>query len=437
MADKVKLTKDKINKLLAEHQTNIKAAKDASLPFPAQKDIYDTELKGFLVRLGMTKAVYCVAKRCNGRMTRVVIGDHGVFLPDHNEPTLNARKRAAILIAQMESGENPNEAKKERREQGLTLSEAFENYVLDNPRLKKNTVKIYRGLLNNHAADWMNKPLKALDAEMVKKRHTEITRKSFPESANKFVRTLRAICYANKQLLPENPACMPRKKWNPSERRTGVVQAHQLPAWYLALVDYRNQDLSDYLILLLLTGLRRSEGFSLLWKDVDLKGKTLTARDTKNGKDHTVPLSDFLCEMLERRMTSKVNDYVFPSMTSATGHLVEPKKAVASISKAAGFKINCHDLRRTFMSVASHLGISETHIKRLVNHSITDVTGGYIFDIEQSGPHKRMQEITDTIIGYIAKPAAVFLALKRLHDQAEKQKAKVVDMGGRRKAVTA
>jgi integrase len=425
MADKVKLTKDKVNKMLIEYQ-----ASDSKF----QKDVYDSELKGFLVRLGKTKAVYCVAKRCNGRMTRVVIGDHGVFLPEHNDAKLNARKRAAVIIADMGSGENPNEAKRERREQGISLSEAFENYVLDNPRLKPNTVKIYRGLLNNHAADWMKKPLKDISPEMVKKRHTEITRKSFPESANKFVRTIRAICYANKQLIPDNPGCLERKKWNPSERRTGVVQAHQLPAWYCALTDYKNQDIADYLMLLLLTGLRRSEGYSLYWKDVDLKGRTLTARDTKNGKDHTMPLSDYLCEMLKRRQVDKMNDFVFPSMTSETGHLVEPKKAVASISIAAGFKINPHDLRRTFMSVAAHLGISETLIKRLVNHSISDVTGGYIFDIEQSGPHQRMQEITATIVGFIARPAAVLLAVKSLNEQATKQAAKIVNLDDHRRA---
>ena len=54
MADRVKLTKDKINKMLAEHQASGAAS---------QKDVYDTDLKGFLVRLGKTKAVYCVAKR--------------------------------------------------------------------------------------------------------------------------------------------------------------------------------------------------------------------------------------------------------------------------------------------------------------------------------------------------------------------------------------
>lgn len=430
MADRVKLTKKKVEEMLKEYQESGETGR---------KDVYDTEIKGFLIRLSATKATYCVAKRVNGKMTRVVIGTHGVFIPDHDDPKLNARKRAAVIVADMESGINPNEEKKQRKEQGLTVSEAIENYFLDNPTLKENTVKIYRGLIHNHAPDWLNKPVKSITNEMVLKKHTDITRKGFKESANKFVRTVRAVFYQNKQLLPENPACIPAKKWNPSERRTSLVMAHQLPDWFVALSEYKNQDLSDYLMLLLLSGLRRSEGFSLLWEDIDLRGKMLIARDTKNGKDHTLPLSDYLCEMLERRKADKVNAYVFPSMTSATGHLVEPKKAIASVSAKAGFKVNAHDLRRTFMSAAASLGISETLIKRLVNHSIQDVTGGYIFDFEQSGPHRKMQEITDLILDCITRPAAVVLAVKLLQDQAAKlaakEPAKVVSLDDHRKAV--
>ena len=429
MAIRVKLTKDRVNKMLAEFKASGSTER---------KDVYDTEIKGFLVRLSATKATYCVAKRVNGKMTRVVIGSHGVFIPDHDDPKLNARKRAASIVAEMESGVNPNEEKKARREQGLTVTEALENYFLDNPTLKPNTVKIYRGLIHNHAADWLNKPIKSISNEMVIKKHTEITRKGFKESANKFVRTVRAVFYQNAQLLPDNPAKIPSKKWNPSERRETLVRAHQLPEWFMALSEYRNHDLSDYLMLLLLTGLRRSEGFSLVWQDIDLKGKTLIARDTKNGKDHTLPLSDYICEILDRRKLDKVNDFVFPSLTSETGHLVEPKKAIASISAKAGFKVNAHDLRRTFMSAAASLGISETLIKRLVNHSIQDVTGGYIFDFEQSVPHKKMQEITDLIIDCITRPASVVLAAKMLIEsaarQAAKEPAKVIDIEERRKA---
>ena len=82
MAERVKLTKDRVNKMLVEYQAS---------GLSTRKDVYDSEIKGFLVRLSATKATYCVAKRVNGKMTRVVIGTHGVFIPDHDDPKLYSR----------------------------------------------------------------------------------------------------------------------------------------------------------------------------------------------------------------------------------------------------------------------------------------------------------------------------------------------------------
>lgn len=431
MPRRMKLTKAVVDDLLKKHQQAISSDPENAAK---QEDVFDTELNGLLVRLGKTKAAYGVLLRRNGKLTRVTIGEHGVYYPDHSDAKFNARKQARSLIADMDKGENPNEIKKERREQGLTLQEALDNYLLDNPQLKPRTVKEYRAMLQNHAADWLIKPIKNITPDMVQKLHTKLTRDQKPEQANKVVRTLRAIFYQNKGLLSENPACLPRKKWNKAERRTRVVKDFQLPDWYVSIHNYRNQDIADYLMLLLLTGMRRSEGFSLLWEDVDLTAKTLIARDTKNGKDHTMPLSDFLCEILARREPDKVNRYVFPSLTSASGHLEEPKKVLEAVAKTSGIKFSFHDLRRTFMSAAAAFGISETLIKRLVNHSISDVTGGYIFSIESSGPHQRMQEITDLILGYITRPAAVLLAVNLLLDQEAKRAAKVISLDDRRRA---
>lgn len=425
MASRVKLTKDRVNKMLAEYQASGETGR---------KDVYDSETRGFMVRLSVTKATYCVAKRVNGKMARVTIGDHGVYLPDHANPKLNARKLAQSIIAEMNSGENPNEAKKERREQGLTLQQALDNYIADNPKLKPGTVREYRAMMNNHVGDWLNNPIKNVTPDMVQKLHAKITRDQKPEQANKTVRTLRAIFYQNKNLLPENPACLPRKKWNKSERRTRVVQDFQLPDWYMSLLDYRNQETVAYLKLLLFTGMRESEGLELLWDDVDLKSRTLIARDTKNGKDHTVPLSDYLVELLSELKANKVNKFVFPSATSASGHLEEPKRIWEAVQRKTGYTFSFHDLRRTFMSAADALGLSTTTIKRLVNHSINDVTGGYIFSIEHSGPHKRMQEITDLILGFITRPVAILLAVNLLLSEEVKEPAKVISLDERRRA---
>lgn len=155
--------------------------------------------------------------------------------------------------------------------------------------------------------------------------------------------------------------------------------------------------LRDYLLLLILTGLRRNEGASLRWEDVDLTGRTLTVRDTKNHEDHTLPLSDFLFDLLSRRKTQAISQFVFPG-GGRSGYIYEPRKYIDTITAATGIAFTLHDLRRTFITVAESLDIPAYALKRLLNHKMSnDVTAGYIIaDVERL--RLPMQRITDYML---------------------------------------
>jgi integrase len=119
----------------------------------------------------------------------------------------------------------------------------------------------------------------------------------------------------------------------------------------------------------------------LKWEWIDLDNRTLTipASDTKNGHAHSLPLSDFLTELLETRKHTG-SDYVFPGRRK-TGHFAEPKKPILKIREQSGVNFTLHDLRRTFITIAESLNIRDYTLKRLLNHrSGGDVTDGYIMD---------------------------------------------------------
>lgn len=154
------------------------------------------------------------------------------------------------------------------------------------------------------------------------------------------------------------------------------------------------QDVSDYLLLLMFTGLRKQEGLTLQWQHVDLASRTLYLPDPKNHEPLTLPLSDFICQMLARRQRTAVNGYVFAGKCGKS-HLIEPKNYVQQVIAISGVQFTLHDLRRTFITIAESLDIPPYTIKRLVNHKIHgDVTAGYIVsDLERlRGP---MQKISD------------------------------------------
>ena len=73
-------------------------------------------------------------------------------------------------------------------------------------------------------------------------------------------------------------------------------------AWYKAVEGLRDSEqvqspgdtVADYLVTLLLTGLRKSEALNLRWSDVDLKDQSIHIPNTKNNEDHIFPIGDYL-----------------------------------------------------------------------------------------------------------------------------------------------
>ena len=94
------------------------------LPHPetGQTWHFDRALKGFGVCVGRKTKAYFAQRDIHGRTVRVTIGRHGPFTPEM------ARKEARKLLAQMASGQNPNDAKREARAKGITLAEAYKEY---------------------------------------------------------------------------------------------------------------------------------------------------------------------------------------------------------------------------------------------------------------------------------------------------------------------
>lgn len=143
--------------------------------------------------------------------------------------------------------------------------------------------------------------------------------------------------------------------------------------------------------------MRRREATALTWNRVDFKDRTFTVIETKNYSDHTLPLTDFLYDMLAKRKANAVNEYVFPN-EYGTGMLNDPKKQIHNVVQESGVSFTLHDLRRTFITIAESLDISAYSLKRLLNHKMTnDVTAGYIItDVERL--RLPMQKITNFIL---------------------------------------
>jgi integrase len=391
-----------------------------SIPYPGNGQTFyrDSEIKGFGLRVGATSKVYIAESKVNGKTVRVSIGKHGIYTAEQ------ARNEAKELLLLMSKGINPNDQAREQKTRSMTLQHVFQDFLSARKALKPRTIYDYKRLMGTYLADWSNKAIADITKDMIAKRHAELGQNSQAQ-ANLTMRFLRALFnfaagqYEDSKgqaLIADNPVkrLSQTRAWYRVERRQTVIKPHELKPWFQAVMNLKNdiksqnrETIRDYLLLVLFTGLRREEAAGMTWSNVDLQqAKTLKVTDTKNHLDHTLPLSDFIYDLLQQRKINAVNDYVF-QRSDGQGHIIEQRKQMAKVIKESGVTFTIHDLRRTFMTIAESLDISAYAVKRLANHKMNhDITAGYIIaDVERL--REPMQKITSYILkcaGY--KPSA-------------------------------
>ena len=284
--------------------------------------------------------------------------------------------------------------------------------------------------MTRHLAEWLDMPLSNITRDMVESRHRQIAaaiearqraaaaadaerhraraaaalKAGWPEAAerhcakaelaaarkitgghattNAVMRSLRLLwnfAAERNAGLAANPVRLSRQ-WYNVPRRDRLVRADDLPRFYQAVKALPNPMHRDYLLLLLFTGLRRREAAALTWDDVDFREQVIRipAANTKAGRKLDLPMSDVVHDLLVARRAVGKEKFVFAA-DSASGHIEEPKFALAQVAAACGVHVGPHDLRRSFITVAESSEISVVALKMLVNHSVgNDVTSGYI-----------------------------------------------------------
>lgn len=338
-----------------------------------------------------------------------------------------ARKRCKELCAETDSGHDPQQQKREARQQGLTFSEVFEQYVADaksriEKPLKPTTEAQYRRSINAHFKHWLHKEAESITFDDIESWYKTAATKS-SSSANTAARIGRAIY--NYQLTISQRQRSSNFQFNPfvghklkkEKVRQDCIEPEELKNWFLAVHQLTNSTTRDYFITLLFTGLRRREAAQLTWLDVDLRKHTATAKNTKNGTDHVIPLPANLVELftLRKKQAADPKGYVFES-TGKEGYLSEPKKAVLSIAEKTGIHASPHALRRTYSNIAAfEAGIHDLARKRLLNHSVSsDVTAKHYSVLRMPRLKRYQQDIADTILDLAEqdKPSADIVKLE-------------------------
>ena len=377
---------------------------------------WDTDVTGFGVKVhptGTKSFVLNYRARTGGRRARnrrVVIGDANWVAPDH------ARRRARELLDRVAVGEDPAEARTAARRLP-TLAEAFEEYLEANPDRKEQTARFYRALMRNCFADWLARPLSIIARRDVEARFLQVSKRRGRTVGNHAISLLRSVY--RRPCVDFDDLRNPVEQWLAGGGRYHRVVRRRISAPSEVLPRWRRGIESEVIVPAtrdifwcgLYTGLRVSEVFGLRWDRVSLSRRLLRIEETKTGKPLLLPVTRQLAEVLERRRAdcldgaardgagARPRRWVFPSATSASGHVEELFHLYGRISRVAGTKFWFHGLRNAFISVAEReLMLPRSLTKRLVNHARgADVTEDYAADWTIRQLREPAQRIADRI----------------------------------------
>lgn len=400
---------------------------DATAPGSAEIFLWDTELKGFGLRVSPGgRKVFVCQYRLGGRGSKSRRETVGPFGPLTVEM---AREKARVLLARVTDGVDPI-AEEERaeaaeaaakaaaeaedaRRTALRLDTLARRFMAEHVALKRKgtTEAFYRHVLDAHILPTLgDRDAREITRQDVAALHAALADRA--TMANRVVAVLGALYgWAEKmEIMPEgtrNPTAKLEKfkerardrfltvdelarvgeairtaetvgiAWEPDPEK----QSKHAPSPENRRVKIA-PEAAAALRLLLFTGARLREILHLEWSSVDVERGLLRLRDSKTGPK-TIVLNSPARAVLAG--LSRIGRYVIPGeiTTADDGNRVEKpradlKRPWALVQRAAGLSgVRIHDLRHSFASVGAGDGHGLAVVGKLLGHTQARTTERY------------------------------------------------------------
>jgi integrase len=397
----------------------IKRSVEALEPKEKEYDVFDNQIKGFLVRVHPTgrKCFYYTYRNTARKRKRIMIGVYGT-----SKTAEQARDDALNFAAKVSNGIDVQAEKKKEKEQSIIelsqtleafLKDHYTSWVLANRKSGQETLDT----INTSFKQFLKFPLPEIDHSAIDKWRTQAKNRGLKATTiNRKLTALRgAISRAVEWgVITEHPfkklkdlkidkkpvaryltedetkrlfeALKQRDDELKAARDRG--NAHRQQRGYdlmPSLADCTYADRMTPLITLSLkTGLRRGEAFDLEWHHVnfDQTQITLVGDKTKSSQTRHIPLSAQALEALtEWKKQNTIDDKppqgrVFPADDG--GRLNNVRKSWANILKAADITdFRWHDMRHDFASQLVMKGVPLNTVRELCGHASIDTTLRY------------------------------------------------------------
>jgi integrase len=348
-------------------------------------DYRDTVVPGLVLRVNKSGTkTFSFHKRINGKMTRLTIGHFGPF------SLVQARERARQILYEIETGKFEDRTGIEV-EAKPTLGDVIPDYIEKHAKVHNRDWKRKEALLAKFTSLQGKRIGEIKRADVVKACDT--IHKAAPVSANRALAHLKHLMgwCVERGMIDASPIAG-MKPLSKERSRERVLTDYELGALWVAS-DAEGYPFGDCMKLLMLSGQRRAEVAEIRWSEIDLKKRlwTLPSQRAKNGRQHTVPITDAMLVVLRKVPKFLNSDFVFTttgkSPISGFGRLKERlDKALPEGTEPWII----HDLRRTMSTNMAMLRVAQPVTEALLNHKTGVVSGvAAIYNVYSYADEKR------------------------------------------------
>lgn len=271
----------------------------------------DTQITGLkcLVGKGEGKKKFLFRYTWFGRKRSIALG----HFPDVDLVTI--REIVTEFKRLLAQGVDPKQSREDKRQE-FTLNELFHQYYLpyatNHKRSYSNDVQRYRQHIQPVLG---SKLLSEITMEQSQQLQAKLIATHKPATNNRIMTLLKAVLNwaVRTGYINDNPIKY-LQLLKEDNQRTRFLDKGEIRRLFIAAELDDNYYASQYVKLLLLTGLRRDELRLAKWSDVDPEQGTLFIPHTKNGKSRILHLNHMALEILATIPPIPENPYIFPGV---------------------------------------------------------------------------------------------------------------------------
>ena len=249
-------------------------------------------------------------------------------------------------------------------------------------------------------------PMADISTQALQSYHNHLKVNLSPATANRHLSLLHRILSLSVQWgYLEKNVCTGISKFQENNKHQRFLSNEEIRNLFTSADHDENIYAAAYIKILLLTGVRRSEGLGMKWEHLQLGGSKPMwyVPHTKSGKSRYVILNPMALQIIEA--LPKIQDNPFVFVGKVPGNPIQnPMKAFKRIIARAGIEatFRCHDLRHTLASLIVNNGGSLYDVQAALNHANSSMSERYAH-LSSESMTKTSENISNVVSGAIAR----------------------------------